>query len=118
MVIRKTLKAEELSANIASGNWTVTDAEGNALAGTDAVKTGSLLKASGADAVYTVVILGDVNADGKVNAADARLVLRVASRIETGSGLFEIAADCDGKEKISASDARIVLRVASRLQTF
>ena len=118
VVIRKTLKAEELSANIASGSWTVTDAAGNALEGTDAVKTGSLLKASGSDAVYTVIILGDVNSDGKVNAADARLVLRVASRIETGSGLFEIAADCDGKEKISASDARIVLRVASRLQTF
>ena len=67
---------------------------------------------------YTVIILGDVNGDGRVTASDARSVLRVASRLDKSDDMFNLAADCDGKAKITAADARIVLRVASRLQTF
>lgn len=118
IIIRKTLNAEDLKANIASGNWTGTDAAGNAIADNAAVATGNLIKAETADVTYTVVILGDVNNDGRITAADARLILRVASRLDTPDEIFSLAAECDGKTKISASDARLALRVASRLQTF
>lgn len=118
IIIRKTLNAEDLKANIASGNWTGTDVAGNVIADNAAVATGNLIKAETADVTYTVVILGDVNNDGRITAADARLILRVASRLDTPDEIFSLAAECDGKTKISASDARLALRVASRLQTF
>lgn len=64
------------------------------------------------------VIKGDVNGDTKVNAADARLALRAASRLETLSETAFKAADVNGDGKVNAADARTILRVASRLETF
>ena len=118
IIINKTLNAGELGANIASGNWVVSDAQGTALAEGSAVVTGSLIKAANAEITYTVIILGDVSRDGKVTDSDARSVLRVASRLDPSDDMFILAADCDGKANVSAADARLILRVASRLQTF
>lgn len=118
IIIRKTLKSGELSDNIASGNWNLTKADGTAVAADTAVSTGCILKSATTDTAYTVVILGDVNGDGRITASDARSVLRVASRLDKSDDLFNLAADCDGKTKITASDARVVLRVASKLQSF
>lgn len=62
------------------------------------------------------IILGDINGDGKVNAADARLALRAASRLDTLEGDAFIAADVDFNSKINANDARAILRHASNLE--
>lgn len=61
--------------------------------------------------------LGDINADTEVNASDARLALRFASKIETPTENEKLAADVDKDEKITAADARIILRVAAKLET-
>ena len=63
--------------------------------------------------------LGDLNKDGKINAADARLALRLSVKLETLEGLdipFEVA-DVDFDGNIKASDARTLLRVAVALET-
>lgn len=72
---------------------------------------------------YTVarrneVRIGDVNFDGKVNAADARLALRVAAKLETLTSDAFIAADVSLDDKITAADARKILRVAAKLDKF
>lgn len=62
---------------------------------------------------------GDVNGDGKVTAADARLALRRAVSLETyepGSVKF-LACDVDGNGKVTAADARKILRAAVGLET-
>ncbi len=60
-------------------------------------------------------LLGDVNDDGLINAADARLILRHAVRL-TGEGRFLLeAADVDGDGIVRSSDARNVLRYAVKL---
>ena len=65
--------------------------------------------------------LGDVNLDGKVTAADARLVLRMAAHLEpypeADSVVFK-NADVNGNGRITAVDARIILRVVAALATF
>ena len=64
--------------------------------------------------------LGDVDGDGHVTSADARLVLRASVRleaIEEGTDRF-LAADVDYDGSLSPADARIVLRVSVRLQDF
>lgn len=64
-------------------------------------------------------LLGDVNNDGKITAADARLALRISAKLETvrNDGQF-LAADTDKNKKITAADARKILRVAAKLEKF
>ena len=64
------------------------------------------------------VRIGDVNFDGKVTAADARLALRSAAKIEKLQGDAFLAADVDFDEKNTAADARKILRVAAGLEKF
>jgi len=63
-------------------------------------------------------LLGDVNLDGKVTAADARIVLRVAAKLEKESKLSALAkqnADVNLDGKIDIKDARLILRLAANL---
>ena len=61
--------------------------------------------------------LGDVNNDGKVTPADARLVLRHATHIELLYLEQFGSADYDGDGSITTMDARLVLRKAVGLDT-
>ena len=61
--------------------------------------------------------LGDVDMNGIVTAADARLALRASVGLETLSDVQKKAAEVDGKpEAISASDARLILRASVGLE--
>ena len=62
--------------------------------------------------------LGDVNGDGKVTSADARLALRAALSLEALSSSQVLAADANRDGYIRSSDARMILRVALKLDTF
>lgn len=59
--------------------------------------------------------LGDINMDGKINAADARSILRAAAQVEKIGEKEMLIADVNGDSRVNAADARAVLRVASRL---
>lgn len=54
-------------------------------------------------------MLGDVNGDFDVTAADARLVLRFSSKLETPTSMQAVLADVDGDAKITAADSRSIL---------
>ena len=65
-------------------------------------------------------LLGDMDANGKVESADARLALRASVKLENyaaGSTPFR-AADYDNNGKIESSDARAILRVSVKLDPF
>jgi len=62
--------------------------------------------------------LGDMDNDGTVTAADARITLRASSRIAALSDEEKIVADVDYDGEVTAADARIILRVSSRLQAY
>ena len=66
-------------------------------------------------------MLGDVNLDGKITAADARLALRISAKLEnypaTDSDVFK-NSDVNADGKITAADARIILRVSAGLSDF
>ena len=63
--------------------------------------------------------LGDVDTDGRITSADARLALRVAVGLEPevlpGTDAFE-AADADFSGSVTAEDARSILRCAVALE--
>lgn len=58
-------------------------------------------------------ILGDVDLNGKITAADARLALRCSAKLEKLSDVSMLAADYIGDGKITAADARAILKVAA-----
>ncbi len=61
---------------------------------------------------------GDIDANGKISASDARLVLRASAKLENFNAEQTKAADVNGDNKITASDARKILRVSAKLDTF
>ncbi len=72
---------------------------------------------------YTVAqrqerLLGDVDGNGKIAAADARMTLRAASLLENLDEISFSAADVDLNKKITAADARKILRVAAGIDSF
>ena len=79
------------------------------------VKTGSTVSAEGngkSFGPYTVCLIGDINADSKINSADALLILRHAVGLTTLSGNLLISADWNGDGKVNSSDALEVLKFA------
>lgn len=61
-------------------------------------------------------LLGDVNKDGKLTAADARLALRVSAKLETLTDYILKVADMNKDGKITAADARTILRKSAKLE--
>ena len=85
-----------------------------AYAGTDAMKA---LK----DAGYLVTampMMCDLNKDGKVTTADARLALRIALRLDNADDITKAAADVDGDGSVTTADARLILRIALDLEDY
>lgn len=62
------------------------------------------------------VLPGDVNLDGQITAADARLALRASVGLDKLSSTQLIAAEVDKKDGITASDARLILRASVGLE--
>lgn len=58
---------------------------------------------------------GDVDTDGVVTSADARLALRASVRLETLSREATQTADVDRDGLITSADARVILRVSVKL---
>lgn len=85
------------------------------------ITTGSCLKHTTADGkitTYFVSVTGDLDANGSVTAADARLALRAAARLDTLDGAYFIAADVNSDSNVSAADARRILLVAAGIEKF
>lgn len=59
--------------------------------------------------------LGDVNFDGKITAADARLALRFSAKVQIPTAEEFIVADVITDGIIYAADARLILRVSARV---
>lgn len=60
---------------------------------------------------------GDINNDGTITSADARLVLRFSSQLEELTDLQQLLADVNGDGNVTAADSRLILNYASKLIT-
>ena len=59
--------------------------------------------------------LGDVNGDGRINARDARALLRFIAGLTEEGEVVEAAADYNGDGRVNARDARALLRAIAGL---
>ena len=60
---------------------------------------------------------GDINNDGKITAADARLLLRHTAKLESLDSETLKYSDANKDGRISAADARLLLRVSAKLES-
>ena len=64
----------------------------------------------------SAAVSGDVDGNGKITAADARLVLRFAASLDVPDESQKKVSDINSDGKITAADARKVLRIAASLE--
>ncbi len=106
------------------GAWTektpaTTEAEGEEIrvcSACGATESRPIAKLEPSDPVVTADNIGDVDGDGSVTAADARLALRRAVELETFTEEQFARADVDFDGQITAGDARHILRAAVELE--
>ena len=111
---------ESVEEQITNENFIILGKDGNELADNVLVGTGCKVQIKDIDGnvvnEYEVVISADIDGNGKITAADARLALRAAAKIDTIDGVYSFAADVNGDEKLTAMDARTILRKAAGLE--
>ena len=95
----------------------IKDADGNAVSEDKLPCTGMLLVMPDGK-TYPVVVLGDVEGDGKVSAADARLALRASVNLESykENSPQYTASNVNAADKVTAADARLILRASVGLE--
>ncbi|MBQ7962387.1 MAG: leucine-rich repeat protein [Clostridia bacterium] len=112
--------SEDILAQLKNENVVILDKDGNAVADDAFVGTGAKLQLTDDEGnvinEYEVVAVADVDGNGKITAADARLALRAAAKIDILEGVMFIAADANSDKKVTAADARIILRKAAGLE--
>ena len=113
------IKAQTVIAKLEHkfGEWTLVKAPTTAEAGQEERVCSVCQKKETRDIEKLSFEPGDVNGDGQVTAADARLVLRISASLESleNVGTTLVVADITGDGKITAADARAVLRKAAKL---
>ncbi len=115
-------KIEDVLKNVNEGARII-DEKGNVVQKDAVIRSGlkiQLTDKSGAvvDEI-TVVVPGDVESDGKVNAKDARMALRASVELESLNDWQTSAANADKENsKITAKDARFILRASVELEDF
>ena len=62
-------------------------------------------------------VIGDADLNGYITAADARLVLRYSSKLETFNDRQLRLSDVNNDGKVNSADARLILRVSAGLAT-
>lgn len=106
---------------LASGSAaTVKNAKGDTLSATDKVGTGATMtvSVSGVDTFdYEVILFGDINGDGYIDATDLLLVKRAMLGMTQLDGFFAIAADVNQDGETNASDLLLLKRSILGLQT-
>ena len=91
----------------------ITDKNGNGVDSTKPLATGMKIHLPSGDSVE-IAVLGDIDSNGEVSVSDARLALRAAVKLDTLTGVYEVAAKV-GHDQISVSEARLILRAAVKL---
>ena len=85
------------------------DKSGNAVNGDMPLATG--MKIVFDNKTVEIAVLGDVDGNGEINVADARLALRQAVSLENLNGVYLFAGKVDG-DSVGVSEARKILRAA------
>ncbi len=105
--VRPSTAIDTLLAEFENEALEVVDKNGTVLTGSALVGTGSIINLYSSDALLdtvTVVIIGDVDGDGRVKSTDYMRIKSAFIRTFTLNEVENSAADVDGNNKIDATD--------------
>ena len=114
------MSIDAIKNSVKNENVQILDKDGKEIAADEFVGTGAKILVLDNEGniltQYEVMVKSDVDGNGKITPADARLALRAAAGLDTIEGVYETAANFDGQDVISPSDARMILRKAAGLE--
>ncbi len=120
--VRKEMTVAELMKKFTNSSvFAIYNADNRFISEEDLITTGSRFNYATNDnwnTDYYISVTGDLDSDGRITAADARIVLRAAAKLENLDGAYAVAADVNLDGKVLASDARKTLLVAAGLERF
>lgn len=115
------IKASDFTKKFAVANGSVKITNSNGTAETGNVGTGDQVRiydsVGALKFTYNVVIYGDTNGDGKINAQDLLLIQKNNIRVSTLNGVFSSAADVNKDGKINAQDLLLVQKHNIKIYT-
>lgn len=79
---------------------------------------GFIVSTFSAEILVMDFILGDIDCDGRITAADARQTLRHSAGVEKLDDMVLSVADVNKDGKVNAADARAILRCAANIEKF
>ncbi len=95
--------------------YKVIDKSGKEISNTDLIGTGyKLITDSGKE--YTLIVIGDLNSDGKINISDLSMLRKHYLKVELLQGEYEKAADLENNGSISLNDMAIMRKVILKVQ--
>ncbi|MBR3869260.1 MAG: hypothetical protein IKM66_08075 [Clostridia bacterium] len=100
--------------------FTITDKDGNKLSAEDYISSGCTLNYFEKFDIFKIILVGDINCDGHITAADARIALRMSARLYSpGEDPDKYGAfDANYSGTIEAADAREILRAAAQISEY
>ena len=119
-VCNTTIKEQEIipAKGHSFSDWTVIKAPTDTECGIEERVCSVCEETETREIAKTNQIIGDVNADGQITAADARIILRISAKLEKAEDynlpleVFDIKKDGN----INAADARKALRISAKLE--
>ena len=90
--------------------YKVTDKSGKELSNSDLIATGYKLTTD-IGKEYTLIVIGDLNSDGKINISDLSIARKHYLKVELLQGEYERAADIEDNGSISLNDISIMRKV-------
>ena len=112
ITIIPTKTIEEIKKKLGTKEVSILDINGRE---TETIATGVTIKTE--DKTYTIIKMGDVTGDGKVNSKDAITILRYYVDLEKIEGNYLKASDVTNDEKTNSKDAIKILRYFVDLET-
>lgn len=114
VIIPIDTKISTVKASIANEKFAILTKDNKAAENDASIATGMKIQVLNKDnsvlSEYSVIVIYDVDGNGLVQAADARLALRASVSLEKLEGAYYVAADADASGEVKAADARTILR--------
>lgn len=107
--------------SIANGSVKITNSSGSVKAGTSKIGTGDQVRlynsSGGHTTTYNIIVYGDTNGNGIVNAQDLLLIQKNNIKVSALGGVYSTAADVNRDGKVNAQDLLLVQKHNIKVQS-
>ena len=104
------MKLSEITKKMNLTSYTITNSSGQNVDVNSNVGTGYNIKDTKENKTYKLVVLGDVNGDGKLTPADSTVILRAYVGLNKLNDIENLSVDTNRDTKLTPADSTVILR--------